>query len=84
MIGACELVADKATGKPFEPDAAVGKYCLARMRDNGLICRAIGDSLALCPPLVSSEDEIGEIFARYTKSLDETLDWARREGLMAA
>ncbi|MGR8918820.1 MAG: aminotransferase [Gammaproteobacteria bacterium] len=84
MIGACELVADKATGKPFDPDAAVGKYCLARMRENGLICRAIGDSLALCPPLVSSEDEIGEIFARYTKSLDETLDWARREGLMAA
>jgi len=82
MIGACELVADKASGRAFEPHAAVGKYCLARMKANGLICRAIGDSLALCPPLVSSEDELGEIFLRYGKALDETLEWVKREGLL--
>ena len=84
MIGAAELVANKATGQPFEVDAAVGKYCLARMKANGLICRAIGDAIALCPPLVSSDDEIGEIFSRYSKSLDETLDWVKREGLLVA
>lgn len=84
MIGACELVANKTSGQPFTPAAAVGKYCLARMMDNGLICRAIGDSLALCPPLISSEDEIGEIFSRYGKALDETLEWVKREGLLAA
>ena len=84
MIGACELVADKATGRAFDPHAVVGKYCLARMKANGLICRAIGDSLALCPPLVSSEDELGEIFLRYRKALDETLEWVKREGLLAA
>lgn len=84
LIGACELVADKATGQPFDPKAAVGKYCLARMKANGLICRAIGDSLALCPPLVSSEDELGEIFDLYGKALDETYQWVKREGLLAA
>ena len=84
MIGACELVADKTTGEAFSPDSGVGKYCLARMKANGLICRAIGDSLALCPPLVSSEDEIGEIFSRYGKALDETLDWVKKEGLLKA
>ena len=84
MMGACELVMDKATGQAFDLDAGVGKYCLARMKANGLICRAIGDSLALCPPLISSEDEVDEIFRRYTKGLDETLDWVTLEGLLAA
>ena len=84
MIGACELVANKLSGQAFAPEAAVGRYCLARMKDHGLICRAIGDALALCPPLVSSEDEVGEIFSRYGKALDETLEWVRREGLLAA
>ncbi len=84
LIGACELVANKATGQAFDPASAVGKYALARMKANGLICRAIGDSLALCPPLITSQDELGEIFTRYGKSLDETLEWVRREGLLAA
>ena len=79
MIGAAELVADKATGRAFAPTDGVGKYCLARARENGLICRAIGDSMALCPPLVTTEAEIDEIFAIYQKSLDQTLDWVTRE-----
>ncbi len=84
MLGACELVRNKQTGEAFDAQAAVGKYCLERMKANGLICRAIGDSMALCPPLVSSGDEIGEIFSRYTRALDETLDWVTKEGLLAA
>ncbi|MEQ8663129.1 MAG: aminotransferase [Gammaproteobacteria bacterium] len=84
LIGACELVADKRTGQAFDPASGVGKYALARMKANGLICRAIGDSLALCPPLITSQDELGEIFTRYGRALDETLEWVRREGLLAA
>ena len=84
MIGACELVANKVKGTPFNVDSAVGKYCLARMRKHGLIARAIGDALCLCPPLVSSEDEIGEIFTRYGKALDETLEWVSKNNLLVA
>ena len=82
MIGACELVADKETGQAFDVNDGVGKYALSRMKENGLISRAIGDSLALCPPLAITEAEIAEIFERYQKSLDETLDWASTKGLL--
>ena len=84
MIGVCELVADKTTGAAFSVESGVGKYCLARLKANGLICRAIGDAVALCLLLVSSEDEIGEIFVCYGKALDETLDWVKKEGLLKA
>ncbi len=51
MIAAVELVADKATGKPFE-DATVGPHAGLRCQENGLIIRVVaGASLAVCPPL---------------------------------
>jgi len=82
MIGACELVADKKTKATFDPAGKVGAHCLSRCHANGLVVRAIGDVMAFCPPLIVSDDEVGEIFDRFGKALDETLDWARREGLV--
>ena len=84
LIGACELVANKDTRLPFEMDVGVGNYCRDRMKAHGLIARALGDALCLCPPLICSDDEVGEIFVRYGKALDETLDWATRKGLLVA
>ena len=51
--------------------------------DNGLIVRPLPvDRLALCPPLVISEEEINELFDRLTRTLDATADWAKREKLI--
>jgi len=83
MIGACELVANKSTKAAFDPAAKVGAYCLQRCQANGLIIRALGDIMAFCPPLIVSDDEVGEIFDIFGRSLDETLDWVTREGLLA-
>lgn len=81
MLAAVELVADKTTRRAFTPKDGVGAYCLARAKANGLIVRAIGDVVALCPPLICSDEEIDEIFALYAKSIDETLDWVTRESV---
>ncbi len=42
----------------------------------------LGDRIALCPPLVITEAEIGELFDRFERGLDRTLDWTRTEGLL--
>jgi 4-aminobutyrate--pyruvate transaminase len=48
----------------------------------GLIIRAVPtDRIALCPPLIISEDEINDLFDRLTRALDTTADWAKREKL---
>ena len=39
------------------------------------------DRIALCPPLIISEDEINDLFDRLTRALDATADWAKREKL---
>ncbi len=42
----------------------------------------INDRIALCPPLVISEAEIGELFDRFERGLNKTLDWAKAEKLI--
>ena len=65
-----ELVADKATKTPFDPVGRAGAVVNGLTQDNGLIVRAMGDSIALCPPLVITEAEVHETFDRLTKALD--------------
>jgi 4-aminobutyrate--pyruvate transaminase len=84
LIGAAELVADKKTRRPFDLKKLVGAKAAAVMQKNGLITRAVGDGVALCPPLIITEDQINEIFDIYEKSLDEVEAWVRSEELRAA
>ena len=81
LVGAIELVADKATGKPFNPKQMVGAHCMDRAQEHGLITRAMGDALGFCPPLVITAEEINLMFDRFEKALDETTHWVEKEGL---
>ncbi len=40
------------------------------MLEKGLISRAIGDSLALCPPMIINEQQIDTIFDTFEASLE--------------
>ena len=84
MIGALELVADKATRRPFDPKLMVGLKAAEIAQSNGLLIRAMGDALGCCPPLIIQEDEVNEIFDRIEKTLDQTEALVTREGLRTA
>lgn len=71
LVGAIEVVADKATKRAFEPAEKVGARIAKAARQNGLIVRAMGDSIGFSPPLVINEAEVAEMFARFGKALDE-------------
>lgn len=75
LIGALELVVDKETGAPFPASKGVGAYCMARCEENGLISRAMGDSMALCPPLIIDDAQMDELFGKLELALNETLAW---------
>jgi 4-aminobutyrate---pyruvate transaminase len=83
LIGAVELVADKAEKRAFDPQAAVAARAVGFAEEEGLIVRyLVGDTVSICPPLIITLEEIDELFARLGRALDRTLDWARREQLM--
>ena len=74
LLGAIELVKNKKTKSPFELNNGVGALLAARAQANGLITRAMGDSLAFAPPLIIEKKQIIELLELVEISLDETLD----------
>jgi 4-aminobutyrate--pyruvate transaminase len=81
LVGAVELVADKASKRPFSPAVGIGAKVSALAEEQGLIPRAVaGHNIALCPPLIISEEEMDEMFDRLERALDEAEELARREG----
>ncbi len=85
LVGAVELDADKRTKRQFDLKKGVGAMAVRLAEDEGLIVRSIyGDIVSICPPLVISIAEIDELFDRLGRALDKTLDWAKREQLLAA
>lgn len=82
FIGAVELVADKSSHAAFHPAEGVGAYLNKRAHHHGLILRAIGDSIAFCPPLIISEDEIDLMCDRFALALDDTLAMVRERGIL--
>ena len=81
LIGAIELVADKATKAPFDAKAGVGGFLAKRGHHHGLIIRAIGDVIAFCPPLIIKEHEIDQMFERFGHALDDTYAMVQERGL---
>jgi 4-aminobutyrate--pyruvate transaminase len=77
LIAALELVEDKATKAAFAAEKGAGAYLQGRCEENGLILRALGDSIAVCPPIVITENQVDELVSKLEVSLDETLSWIR-------
>jgi len=74
LIAAIELVGDKAGRTPFDPALKVGALAQDLALEEGLIVRALGDSVAVTPPLVISGDEIDELLARLSRTLNAAAD----------
>lgn len=74
LIGAVELVADRATRRPFAASDGVGTRLIALALEQGLILRNLGDTIAICPPLVIAPAELDLLFTRLRQALDALSD----------
>jgi 4-aminobutyrate--pyruvate transaminase len=81
LVGAVELVANKATKQPFELTQGVGAYLGKRAEANGLMVRPLVDSIAFAPPLVIAAAEIEEMLDSFGRALEETWTWVKASGL---
>jgi putrescine aminotransferase len=72
LLAALELVPEKTARKFFPKELDVGTRCRNHSVANGLMMRAIRDTMVLSPPLVISEAEIDEMVARAKDAIDHT------------
>jgi len=82
LIGAVELVANKAERKPFE-NGAVGAAAKLYCQKHGLLIRAVaGNSLAFCPPLIINTQQIDDMLEMFSSALDDTLQYTKEHKLL--
>jgi adenosylmethionine-8-amino-7-oxononanoate aminotransferase len=70
LLAAVELVEDQASR---QPDNAMAKRATQLCQDNGLIVRNVaGCALAMCPPLIISQEQVDEMVDKLTLSIEQS------------
>ncbi len=74
LLGALELVSDKATKRRFDPALGLADRLFDAGYRNGLVFRAFADDiLGFAPALCFSADEFAQMSERLAKTLDDVL-----------
>ena len=74
LLGALELVSDKASKRGFDPALGLADRLFDTGYANGLVFRSFGDHiLGFAPALCYTEDEFAQMFERLQKTLDDVL-----------
>jgi L-2,4-diaminobutyrate transaminase len=74
LIAGVELVADREKKVPFDTALTVGAQLSGLAKEEGLLCRALGNAVGFSPPLVISEAEVDEMCARLGRALERVPD----------
>lgn len=80
MLAGIELVKDKSSPrhKNFAPSSMVGQACSEYGLKHGLIVRPLpDDSMAITPPLITTEAQIDDICEKFKAALDDTDAWVK-------
>lgn len=73
FIGALELVPDRrrlGARRRFPVKGRAGLLCRDLCMENGLVMRAVGDTLIIAPPLILTEAQIDELVEKARRCLD--------------
>lgn len=80
LLGAVELIQDKARRILFDPPGVVAAVCRENLRERGIIVRAVRDTLLIAPPFVVTHDQVDDI----VDTLEAALEYIRKElGIIA-
>ncbi len=70
MIAGVELAADRAAKKSFDPLRGAGALVQEEAKKRGVLVRALGDTVAFCPPLMIPDTELRAVVDRFGEALD--------------
>jgi 4-aminobutyrate---pyruvate transaminase len=75
LVGALELVSDKAAKRGFEAALGLPDRLFAAAYRNGVVFRCFGDAvLGFAPALTLTEGELEQLFSRLHRTLDDVLE----------
>lgn len=73
LMAALEFVADKDGRTPFPAELKIAQQVSNALQRNGILLRALGDTLVMAPPLIVDAEQIQTILKALTQALDDVL-----------
>lgn len=80
LVGALEIVRDKFSRERFHKDLGAGTRCRDICVENGLVMRAVGDTMIVSPPLIIDHTHVDELVDKAWKCLDLTAKSLEADG----
>ena len=74
LMGAIELVREKSSRERFEKDLGAGTRCRDFCVYNGVVMRAVGDTMIVAPPIIITHGQLDELMEKAWKCLDLTAE----------
>ncbi|WP_420403677.1 aminotransferase [Nisaea sp.] len=71
LLGAVELIQDKAGHQFFDPPGVVAAVCRENLRARGIIVRAVRDTLLLAPPFIVTRKQVDDIVDTLEAALED-------------
>ncbi|MGO0306341.1 hypothetical protein ACTL6P_06950 [Endozoicomonas acroporae] len=84
MVAALEMTNNREARTRFDDEGTAGTVCRDFCFKNGLVMRAVGDTMIISPPLIISHAEIDELVTKARKCLDLTLEYFKGGKLIHA
>ena len=78
LIAGVELVADRGSRRPFESVGIAGSAFFRHAQALSLLVRAIGDTVALSPPLIIRPGQVKQLVERFKLALEDTHEVVQR------
>ena len=72
LIGGLELVSHKAGRQRFAKERKAGEHCRDFSIEEGLVMRAVGDTMIVAPPFITTDAQLDELVDKAWKALDRT------------
>lgn len=72
LMGALEIVSNKDTLERFAEERGAGTVCRDFLVNNGLVMRAVGDTIVAAPPFILTHAEADELIDKAWQCLDLT------------
>ena len=72
LVAALELCKGEKVGRRFSAEQNAGSLCRDLAIENGLVMRAVGDTMIIAPPLIITHEQIDELITKAISTLDAT------------
>jgi adenosylmethionine---8-amino-7-oxononanoate aminotransferase len=74
MVGAVEIVRDRATKEPFSAEKRIGYRIGRKALEKGVVLRPLGDVVYFMPPYIISQEQVDEMTAVALSAIREVVE----------